>query len=409
MIPQNKPLASDFVSRWLMRCFVGDEENASERRARISLLEGYTSVFVNTLLFILKLAVWWLTASIALLADSIHTLADSVTSVVVLVGAYVSRRPPDREHPFGHGRAELVSALIIAVLLGVAAFEFGKSSFLRVFTPEILSVPWWAAALIAVSVLVKEWLSRFAFTLAEASGSKALEADAWHHKTDVLATLLVVVAMVAARFGLVWVDGVMGVTVSGVILWAAVRIAKESVTPLLGEAPTEEELAEIETQALEVDGVRGVHDIIVHKYGETRIISLHVETLDDLNARNLHTLAEQVEDRVDTQGHGLVVVHVDPINVDHPCYAGVKTVLGEAVSCDGRIESFHDFRMEGDDEALNVQVDVAVHETLSEGSKAEIEAALQACLNERFPRARLKVNFEPIFAYGEAAQRRPEH
>jgi len=402
-------MASDFVSRWLLRYFVGDEDNASERRACISLLEGYTSFVVNTLLFALKLALGWLTASIALLADSVHTLADSVTSGVVLVGAYVSRRPPDREHPFGHGRAELVAALVISVLLGVAAFEFGKSSLLRVFEPEILSVPWWAAALIAASALLKEWLSRFAFTLAEASGSKALEADAWHHKTDVLATLLVVVAMVAARFGLVWVDGIIGVTVSVVILWAAVRIAKESVTPLLGEAPTEEELAEIEARALEVDGVRGVHDIIVHKYGETRIISLHVETSDDLSARNLHTLAEQVEERVDTQGHGLAVVHVDPINVDHPRYAEVKAVLGEAVSCDGRLESFHDFRLEGDEEAFNVQADVAVHKTLSERSKAEIETSLQARLNERFPRARLKVNFEPIFAYGEASQRRPEH
>jgi divalent metal cation (Fe/Co/Zn/Cd) transporter len=214
--------------------------------------------------------------------------------------------------------------------------------------------------------------------------------------------------MVAARFGLAWADGVIGVAVSGVILWAAVRIAKESVTPLLGEAPTEEELAEIEAKALEVQGVRGVHDIIVHKYGETRVISLHIETSEDLSARDLHKLSEEVERRVDTQGHGLVVVHVDPINLDHPRYTEVKALLREAVRCDGRLESFHDFRLEGDDEAFEVQVDVAVHETLSESCKEEIEASLEARLHERFPRARLRVSFEPVFAYGESAQRRPE-
>lgn len=395
-------MPGDPLSNWMIRLASRGVVEEQSRRSRLTLLEGYTSVTVNAVLFVVKLLLGLMTGSISLLADAVHTLADSVTSVVVVVSAYVARRPADREHPFGHGRAELVAALVVAVLLGVAAVEFGKSAVLRVFEPEVLTVPWWATAAIVFTALVKLWLSRFAGELARQTGSKALEADSWHHYTDVIATLLVVVAMVAARYGLPWLDGVMGVAVAGVILWAAWRIAMDSITPLLGEAPSSEELKEIFKKASAVEGVSGVHDIIVHKYGNVNVVSLHVETSDQLTALELHTLAEQVQDRVGDGNHGTVVVHVDPVNANHPYYQKVKAIIDGVVSQEPRLDSFHDLRIVGDDMTFRVLVDIAVNETLRDSVKSEIEESLNCSLREMYQQASIQISFEPVFAYGAA-------
>ncbi len=391
----------DPLASWLIERFAPEDQQAGLRRGQLSLLEGYTSVVVNSLLFAVKLAIGLITGSIALIADAVHTLADSITSVVVIVSAYVARRPAAREHPFGHGRAELVAARVVAVLLAVAAFEFGKSSVLRILEPATLNVPWWAAGVVAATALGKQWLSVFASVLARLSGSKALEADAWHHRSDVYATLLVVVGMVGARYGLGWLDGVMGLLVSAVIGWAAYHIAAGAIDPLLGEAPSAEELGEIAARARTLGDVHGVHDIVVHKYGDTRVISLHVETSESLSARECHLLAERVQERVGEGGHGSVVVHVDPINDDHPYYGEVQQLLAGVIEPDPRLESFHDLRLVGDAELFTVLADVSVQQTLSEPQHREILARVLGVVQARFPQAKVVLSFEPVFAYGE--------
>ena len=253
---------------------------------------------------------------------------------------------------------------------------------------------------------MKLWLALAARALGREAGSTMLEADAWHHATDVLATVPVLVSLGA---GLVlaappaWLDGAMGLLVAGVIGWAAWDLAREATRPLLGEAPTPDEIAEIERQALSVPGVRGVHDIVVHKYGHLRVVSLHVETAGDLGAIALHDLAERVEEKVARGHHGEVVVHVDPVDTTHPAYAAVRELLERAAAEEPDIDAMHDIRVFGTLPKLEVTVDVNTRAPLAEAAQRRLHDRLADRLARRFPGARLRAHFEPVFAFHPGA------
>lgn len=389
----------DPASRALIGIVDRRHAERSARRHAYGLLEGWVGLVLNAALFAVKLALGLAVGSVALIADAVHTLADSITSAVLIVSSGIARRPADREHPFGHGRVESVAAVIIAVLLGVAGIEFLQSSIEHLLHPEPLEAGWWVVGVVVALAAVKEWNSRFALALARRCGSAAIAADAWHHRSDVLATLLVAVGITGAKLGVAWLDGAMGIAVSLVILWTAVQLARESLDPLIGAAPTEEEICEVARTAREVDGVLGVHDIVIHRYGDLRIVSLHVETSDKHSPRRLHTIAEKVQDRVSGGSKGHVVVHVDPIDRDHPRYDEVAAAVERIVAADRRLQSFHDLRIVGEAGHFNVLLDVvpvrdgrdveALREELAESIRAEVGAGA------------VVVQVEPLFAYAE--------
>jgi cation diffusion facilitator family transporter len=362
------------------------------------MLEGWVSVVINTLLFVVKLILGLMSGSIALIADAVHTISDSLTSVVVIVSAYTARRPADEEHPFGHGRAESIATVLVAVLLGVAGIEFGKSSVERLIHPETIEAPWWVVAVIAATMLTKEWLARFALDLARSSGNKTLEADAWHHRSDVLATALVVVAMVAGRYGLTLVDGIMGILISVVLFKVAYEIAKGAIDTLLGPAPTKEQIRAIAESAESVQGVRGVHDIVIHSYGPTHFYSLHIEVDANLPATELHALAEQVEHRVNNGEHGSVCVHIDPIDIDHPFYASTHALVEELVKNDEHVRTFHDLRIFGSAESYTVACDVTIDPSCHEADGA-IRQRLERAILDRCDAKRVIIEIDPRYSY----------
>ena len=391
-------MSMDPLSRALVHRFGPTEGTITERKATYGLLEGWVGLLLNAVLFAVKLALGLLTGSVALVADAFHTLADSITSGVLIGASRMARKPPDREHPFGHGRIESVAAIVIAVLLGVAGIEFLESSIHRVLQPQPLNAGWWVVAVVVVAAGIKEWNSRFALGLAAMSGSTAIAADAWHHRSDVFATLLVAVGIVGSKLGLPILDGVMGLGVSLVILWSAFAIAREAIDPLIGKAPTPEEVREVADIARAVDGVEGVHDIVIHSYGDVRLVSLHVETSDQRGALELHTLAETVQSAV-AGGHGHAVVHVDPINRDHPQYDEIRRVVEEVVGGDDRLESFHDLRIVGEVGYFNVVLDVIRVDTCA-ACDDELSRETAAAIGERIEAQAVVVSVEPLFAYG---------
>ena len=388
----------DPITRALMARSTPPGASRAEIKVAYGLLEGWVGLVLNGVLFAVKLALGLLTGSVALIADAVHTLADSVTSGVLIVASRVARKPADREHPYGHGRVESVAAIVIAVLLGVAGIEFLESSIHRVLDPQAVDAGWWVVAVVLIAAGIKEWNSRFALGLAEASGSAAIAADAWHHRSDVFATLLVAVGIVGSKLGLPVLDGVMGLGVSLVILWSAFAIAREAIDPLIGQAPTPEEVQEVAQIARAVEGVEGVHDIVIHTYGDVRLVSLHVETSDRSSALELHTLAETVQSAVEGE-HGHAVVHVDPINRDHPQYERIRGVVAEVVAADGRLESFHDLRIVGEDDHFNVVLDV-IRVASAQVEDTELERQTSEAIAARTEANAVVVNVEPLFAYG---------
>lgn len=319
-----------------------------KKRVQLGALEGWISIAGNILLFIIKLMAGLAVGSAALIADAVHTLSDSASSVVVLLGFRFAGKPSDDEHPFGHGRMEYVATLIVAVLLFVAGIEMFMNSWEAISKPTASSAEWWIIILISLTVLLKELMARFSEELGRIIESDTLIADAKHHRSDALSTLLVIVALIATRLGFNGIDGYMGILVSLMIFWSGYEVAKDAVDSILGTSPSEDMLKNISDAASEVPGVLDVHDIMCHNYGNRYIISLHIEVSSELNALALHTLSEKVERNVEKSTGGTVVIHVDPVNNEHPKYSEIKEVLNSIVDSEEYLRAAYDVRVIGE-------------------------------------------------------------
>ncbi len=389
-------------TRWIASRLIADHTNVNDLkvRARYGALEGWASIVINTALFVIKIVVGVSIASVSLIADAVHTLADSVTSAVIIIGFKMAGKPSDREHPFGHGRMEPVATLVVAVLLVVSAVELLQRSADSMINPSPCSASLGIILLIAGTMIVKEFMALFSYELGAMIDSKALKADALHHRSDVMATGLVVVALIAARMGYYRMDGAMGIFVSLIILYSAYSIAKEAINPLLGEAPSRETLEEIESMAKKHPGVLGVHDIIYNKYGLTSVISLHIEVSDKEPIANAHALSEAVEEEIARKTGGTVVAHIDPINRDHPQYARIAEAIARIVAEDARLRSFHELRIIGcDAEKCNVVFDVTLEEDVDEQESNDIVRSVRQRFKVRFPGMKTVVKADPKYAY----------
>jgi cation diffusion facilitator family transporter len=388
------------ASTWIVARIVPGYRNVEDPgvRARIGLLEGWLSVVLNTLLFFFKGALGLATGSVALIGDALHTLADSFTSVVVIFGFRMAEKPADEKHPFGHGRMEGIAAIVIAVLLAVVALEMGKAAFDRLAHPTISKdIPHWMIWALMGTVLIKELLARFSFDLGEIIDSDALKADGWHHRSDVLATLMVVAAFIGVHWDLTWLDGAMGLGVAVMIAWAAWETISSAIDPLLGQHAPQEMYDEIERIARTVPGVRGVHDILVNRYGTLSIISVHIEVSAAETATRLHEMSDEVETALRHRFAGHAVVHIDPLNTDHPHYDEVKRMVAEALGGEPAVQSFHDLRLVGSDTRFKVVFDIALKPGAGAFSLPELRARLRHRLRERFALARVVIDVEPPY------------
>jgi len=322
------------LTDWIVSKTIKDHENTKDLKVRSGYgrLEGWVSIVINLVLFLLKLVAGIMIRSVALTTDAMHTLFDSITSIVVIVGFKAAERPSDSEHPFGHGRVEPIATLIIAVLLFMTGFEMLKSSIEAIIKPKVTSAGVGILIFVFLALIIKELLARFSKQLGIMIDSKTLMADYLHHRSDVLATALVLAGLVMSNYGLKRIDGVMGVFVSLIIAYSGYRIGREAISPLLGEAPSPEKIKKIRDIALGVKDVQGVHDIICHEYGQIELCSLHVEVSESASPVELHGIAEVVEKDVAGEINGRVVVHVDPVNRNYPLYEGIKESINEIIS-----------------------------------------------------------------------------
>ncbi len=284
-------------------------------RSKINLgyLEGWISSVLNTILFVLKLWVGMTIGSIAMIADAWHTLSDTLTSLVVIVGFWIAGKPEDKEHPFGHGRAEVIGALVIGVLLGVVGFNFIKESVLNLQhhakPPSFTLVP---ILIFAISVVLKEAMAQFSFWAGRKIGSRSLIGDGWHHRSDAVASLLIVIgALLGGK--LWWIDGVMGVGVSLLILWAAFDVARSSANDLMGEDVNEELAKRINDLCRETaPEIRSMHHLHLHRYGDHRELTIHVRLDGEKSLHEAHAIASSIEKALQQSLQMEATVHMEP-------------------------------------------------------------------------------------------------
>ena len=280
---------------------------------RIARQAGWISIVINILLFGFKYWAGIASGSVAIIADAWHTLTDSITSIVVLVGIWYSSKPADREHPFGHGRAEMLAAVIIGVLLAVIGFEFLLESIQRLREREAAHYGTLAIVVTAVSVLAKEAMAQYARVAGNRSGSRALKADAWHHRSDAISSLVILAGIFLNSLAW-WIDGMLGMLVSVLIFYAAYDILKDTFNSLLGEKPEKDisnSVMDICRKVLSHDAYP--HHIHIHRYGNHTEMTLHIKLPKDMSLGKSHDAASHIEDAIRKQMGMEATIHMEPL------------------------------------------------------------------------------------------------
>lgn len=286
-------------------------------RSRAGYLEGIISVAVNSLLFGLKMWAGIVTGSIALTADAWHTLSDSLSSIVVIIAVKLSSRKPDKEHPFGHGRWEQIAALFIAFFLAIIAFGFLKDSIVQFRNHESTTFGMVAIVVTIISVLSKEALAQYAFHIGRKTGNVSIKADGWHHRTDALSSLVVLVGILFAK-QFWWIDSVLGAIISFMLFYATYQIAKEAINKLLGEQPGSELIAKIQSSVSKyTEEDLQLHHFHIHNYVGHQELTFHIKLKRDLTIEEGHRIATDIENIILEQFGIMSTVHVEPQNYTH--------------------------------------------------------------------------------------------
>ena len=320
-------------------------EDSAVRRAWGALC-GFVGIGLNILLFAGKLAAGTLSGSIAITADAFNNLSDAGSSVVTLLGFRLAGKKPDAGHPFGHGRLEYVSGLIVAGLILLMGAELAKSSVDKILHPEAVTFSWLAAGILLASIGVKLYMYLYNRAVGKKIKSAAMSATAADSLSDTAATSAVLLAMVIGKLTDVQLDGWVGLVVALFILWSAVQAARDTISPLLGQAPDPMLVKEIESLVMAHDTVVGIHDLVVHDYGPGRcIISLHAEVPADEQVLELHDVIDNIEEELAQKLRCEAVIHMDPVVVGDPTVTALHQQVAALVkTIDPRI-TIHDFRM----------------------------------------------------------------
>ncbi len=241
---------------------------------KLAYVEGIGSIVINTVLFGLKYWIGIMTGSIAIIADAWHTLSDSLTSIVVILGAKVSSKPADKNHPFGHGRAESVASIIIGVLLFIVGSNFFFEAIQRLRSKEAAIFSTSSIIIFIISVITKEAMAQFSFWAYKKTKSHSLKADGWHHRSDAIASAIILISIFLGK-NLWWIDGVFGIIVSLLIVYTAIDIMKEAAQPILGEIPKQDNIEKI-IKIGERFNLNDIHHIHEHSYGSHLEYTMHV-------------------------------------------------------------------------------------------------------------------------------------
>jgi len=279
-------------------------------------LEGVISIIVNSALFAVKLYAGIITGSIALVADAWHTLSDSLSSLIVIIAVKISGKKPDSEHPFGHGRWEQIAALFIAFLLAVISYDFAKDSISRFSNREPANFGMLAIIATALSIIVKELLAQYAFYIGRKTGNLTIKADGWHHRSDALSSVVVLIGIIfALKFPqLWWMDSVLGLIISLMLFYAVYEIAKEVVTKLLGEPPSEELIEKISfvVNSLNLGDLKP-HHFHIHNYVNHQELTMHIRLDGHKSIEEGHRIATAIERKLENNFGIDVTVHVEPL------------------------------------------------------------------------------------------------
>lgn len=335
------------MTKFLIRLFIGKTADySSDTRKKYGFLSGITGIILNLLLFTGKLIAGILSGAVSVVADALNNLSDAGSSIVNMVGFKIAMTPPDREHPFGHGRAEYVAGLIISFIITLMGVELAKSSVDKIIVPEAPDISVLTFVILFASVLVKLWMFFFNRKLGSEINSVSLKATASDSISDVTATVAVILGMAASVIFDVNIDGWAGLLVSVFIVVSGLKTAKESLSPLMGQMPEKELVEDIKSTVNSYEGIIGMHDLIVHNYGVgISFISFHAEVASSMPLSDAHTLVDGIETEFKKKFGCGVTIHIDPVDIDDEETTELFGAVKKVVKGIDEGLSIHDFRV----------------------------------------------------------------
>ena len=380
----------------LTKLFIKDHENvtsAAVRRAYGTMCSLY-GIFLNLLLFAGKYIAGLISGSVAITADAFNNLSDAGSSIITLLGFAIAGKKPDPDHPFGHGRAEYLAGLVLSGVIILMGFELVKSSFEKILHPEPISSGLLPAVILVCSILVKFYMCLYNRSVGKKINSAAMQATATDSLSDSIATTVVLLSMGISYFFHVNIDGYAGLLVAVFIIYAGFNAAKDTVSPLLGQAPDPEFVQQVADIVTAHPEVVGIHDLAVHDYGPGRVmVSLHAEVCGDGNIFDLHDAIDTAETELKEQLGCIATIHMDPIEADNTEVSQMRAAVSEKLKELDNVISIHDFRMVPGPTHTNLIFDAVVPADYKK-SDEELAASIRQHIHQTWPDRYAVVNID---------------
>lgn len=351
------------MSNFLIKHFIKNYENVNdfEVRENYGKFSGIVGIFCNILLSFSKILAGLFFKSVAVVADGVNNLSDAANSVITLIGFKIASKPADKEHPFGHARFEYISGLIVSFLIMLLGLSLLKSSFLKIFTPEPVVFSFLSVGVLIFSVLVKLWMYCFNKKIATKISSVTVLATAKDSLNDVISTSAVLVSLIVSKVFSIEIDGFIGTLVSLFVIYSGFELINDTLSPLLGEAPKEELVRLMETEIPKYPSVIGLHDLVVHNYGESKCFAtVHVEVPANQDITVSHDIIDNIENDFYKKHKIQLVIHLDPVETQNEEVNKLKEEIKTKITEFSSELSIHDFRVVFGDTHNNVIFDVVV-------------------------------------------------
>lgn len=372
------------MTNLLIKLFIKDNDVSNlGTRGKYGMLSSATGIVVNILLSIVKLVIGVIANSISIISDALNNITDVGSSVVTMIGFKISQKKIDKDHPWGHGRMEYITAFIVDIIILMVGFELLKSSIDKIIHPELPAVNNVTIIILVIAVLTKLWLFLFYKKIAKMIDSNAIKGNAYDSISDSISTLVVLISAVVAKLCGVSIDGYASLIVSVFILFTGYKAIKETVDLLLGMKPDPEFIKDIEDEAKKYEMISGIHDIMVHDYGPGRkIVSFHAEVPADGDICKVHDIIDQMEQDLFEKFNCITTIHMDPIVVDNKEINDMRDFTEKIVKELNSEFSIHDFRMTDGGKRVNLIFDLVVPRD-KEYDKEEIIKNVQQKIHEK--------------------------
>lgn len=350
---------TNFILKTFMKDYSDNKDSATRKKA--GFLSSTVGIVCNIILFVSKFIIGTIANSVAIISDAFNNLTDCLSCIITMFGYNLASKPADKEHPFGHGRMEYFTSLIIAVFIIIVGFEFFKTSLSRIFNKEDIDVTYFTIIVLVLSILLKFWMYLFNKKMSTIFNNQAMMATSYDSLSDAMTTSITLIGSIISLFTSFPIDGVIGLIVSGLIIKTAISIIKDTLDELLGKPADKETTQQLLDIVMSHQGILGVHDLMIHNYGPNNMIaSLHAEVDAKQNVLEAHDTIDNIEKEIFEKMKIMTTIHLDPIETDNIQLNQYKTIVSKVLNEIDPELSFHDFRMVVGQTHTNLIFDVII-------------------------------------------------